>query len=79
MLGTSQSLTYALNYGASRASADGTIVASNTFDNGDSGYQTTGFAATLNTTIIPAGSYIWLTTSAKSGTINDFNLTITYH
>ena len=78
LLGSSQSVTLVLNYGSSRATADGTIVASNTFDSGDSGYQTTGFTFTLNTTSIPANSYIWLTTSAASGTINDFNLTITY-
>lgn len=78
MLGTSQSVTLTINYGSSRASATGTIVASNTFDSGDTGYQTTGFAHTLNTTSIPAGSYIWLTTSATSGTINELNITLTY-
>ena len=78
MIGASQSVTLELNYGASRATADGTIVASNVFDSGDAGYQTTGFTFTLNTTSIPANSYIWLTTSAVSGTINDLNITITY-
>lgn len=78
MLGSSQSVTLTLNYGSSRASASGTIVASNTFDSGDSGYQTTGFTFTLNTTTIPAGSYIWLTTSAASGTINELNISVTY-
>lgn len=78
MLGASQSITLVVNYGSSRATADGTIVASNTFDSGDSGYQTTGFAFTLNTTSIPAGSYIWLTSSATSGTINELNVSLTY-
>lgn len=78
MLGSSQSVTMVINYGSSRASATGTIVASNTFDSGDSGYQTTGFAHTLNTTAIPAGNYIWFSSSATSGVINDLNITITY-
>lgn len=79
MIGTSQSITgFTIHYGASRATADGTIVASNTFDSGDGGYQTTGFAHTLNVTSIPAGSYIWFTTTTVSGTISDLNITLTY-
>jgi hypothetical protein len=78
MLGSSPSVTLALNYGSSRATALGTIVANNTFDFNLTTSQTTGVVFTLNTTIIPANSYIWLTTSGTSGTINDLNLTITY-
>jgi hypothetical protein len=72
LAGTSPSVTYVINYGSSRSSATSTIVASH------AATSTTGTAATLNVTAIPAGSYIWLTTSATSGTITDFHVTINY-
>jgi hypothetical protein len=78
LLGSSPSVTFVINYGSTRASATGTIVASNTFDFNDTNYNTTGFAHTLNTTSIPAGSFIWITTSAVSGTIDNLALTIQY-
>jgi hypothetical protein len=78
LLGTTPSVTFTINYGSSRGTATGTIVASNTFDNADANYNTTGFAHTLNTTAIPAGSYIWITTSAVSGTIDNFNLNLQF-
>jgi hypothetical protein len=78
MLGTSQSIDFTIHYGSDRSTATNTIVASNTFNSSDGGYQTTGFAHTLNQTSIGAGNYIWFTTSATSGTISDFNITITY-
>jgi hypothetical protein len=70
MQGSSPSVTYAIHYGAARGTSDGTIVASNA--------ATTTGSATLNTASIPSGSYIWLTTSATSGTVDEFHLTINY-
>ena len=68
----SPSVTYVINYGDTRDIADGTIVASHAAN------STTGTNASLNTTSIPAGNYIWITTSATNGTINDFHVNITY-
>jgi len=39
---------------------------------------TTGVAATLNNTAVSAASYMWLTTSAQSGTVTDINCTVSY-
>ena len=33
---------------------------------------------TFNNAAIPANSYVWLTTTAVSGTVNTYHLTITY-
>lgn len=68
--GSSPSVTYTLNYGTTYGTAVGTIVASNTV-------TTTG-SATLNTTAIPANSYIWLSTSASTGVIDEFTVSINY-
>lgn len=72
LAGTSPSVTYVINYGSSRSSATSTIVASH------AATSTTGTAASLNVTSIPANSYIWITTSATSGTVNDFNISLSY-
>jgi hypothetical protein len=68
---TSPSVTYALHYGSTYGTSLGTIVASNTV-------TATSSTATLNTTSIPADSYIWLVTSASAGTITDFSVQITF-
>jgi hypothetical protein len=70
LLGTSPSVTYTINYGSTRGTAAGTIVASNTV--------TTSGAATVSSAVIPANSYVWVTTSATSGTVTDFTITINY-
>ena len=69
--GTSPSVTYVINYGASRATADGTIVASATV--------TANGNATLNTTSIPINNYVWITTSAVSGTIDEFYVQVNFN
>ncbi len=68
--GTSPSTTYTLNYGTTYGTAVGTIVASVA--------ATATGAATLNTTSIPANSYIWIATSAIGGTTLEFSLSIKY-
>jgi hypothetical protein len=64
--GTSPSVTYAISYGSTYGTATSTVVASNAV-------TTTG-GATLNVTSIPANNYIWITTSATSGTVNEFTV-----
>jgi hypothetical protein len=39
---------------------------------------TTGTAVTLNNTAPAAGSFIWLTTSAQSGTVTEMSVTVTF-
>lgn len=68
--GTSPSVTYTLRYGSSRGTTAGYIVASST--------RTTTGDATLTTTSIPAGSYIWVQTSATSGTVNEFSVQVDF-
>lgn len=68
--GTTPSVTYAVHYGTTYGTSQGTIVASNTA-------TTTGTPA-INTASIPAGAYVWLTTSATSGTVTDFSVQISY-
>jgi hypothetical protein len=70
MQGTSPSVTYAIHYGSTFGTSLGTIVASNT--------ATTTGTATLNVTAIPSNSYIWVVTSAVSGTITEFTPQITF-
>lgn len=69
-VGTSPSVTYAVHYGSTYGTSLGTIVASATV-------TATG-TATLNVTSIPANSYIWIVTSASSGTITDFSVQLNY-
>ncbi len=70
--GSSPSVTYTINYGSSPTSATSTIVASH------AATSTSGASATINVASIPAGSYIWLVTTATSGTVNNFHFTISY-
>ncbi len=72
LVGTTPSVTYVINYGSSRTTATSTIVASH------AATSTAGVAATLNTTAIPANSYIWLQSTATSGSVSDFHVTLNY-
>lgn len=73
LAGTTPSVTYILGYSSTRSGALTNIV------NSHAATSTTGTAATLTANVaVPAGSYIMLTTSATSGTVNDFNVTISY-
>jgi hypothetical protein len=71
MRGSSPSVTWNLFYATSRTSGTPTqVFASN---------RTSTVTESINSfanSIIPAGSYVWVITSAVSGTINEFALTV---
>lgn len=76
VVGSSPSVTYQINFASDRSSgspttlfSSGEVVTSTT-----TGDEDTTFADAT----IPAGSYIWITTSAASGTITEMNVTIKY-
>jgi len=72
--GSTPSVTYILGYSSTRSGVLTNIVASH------AATSTTGVAATLTANVsIPANSYIILTTSATSGTVNDLSIAINYH
>lgn len=71
VLGSSPSVTFQVRYGTSVAVA-GTQVASVTTTNTTTGVSTTTFS---NATI-PTNNFVWITTSAKSGTVDQMNITI---
>ncbi len=73
--GTSPSVTFKINYGTD-ASAAGTAVvtAGNTVTNTTTGTSIT----TFNSATIAAGSWVWLTTSAVSGTVTAFHVTLVF-
>ena len=66
------SVTFQLMHGTSRAS--GTQIVEVTETSTTNGTQTTSF----DDATIPANSYIWLTTDAKSGTVNELHVSIEY-
>lgn len=72
--GSSPSVTYSINSAADRSSGSPTVhvnaaVANNT---------TTGATATIANGTIGANSWVWLTTSAKSGTVDSLNINISF-
>lgn len=76
VVGTTPSVTYQINFASDRSSGSPTTLFS-------SGQVTTSTTTGDEDTIfadatIPAGSYIWITTSAASGTITEMNVTIKY-
>jgi hypothetical protein len=73
--GTSPSVTYQINHNANRsAGSPNTLFASDRTATSTTGATTTSF----NDATIPAGSWVWLTTSANSGTINEISITLIY-
>ncbi len=75
VLGTSPSVTYQINFASTRDSGSPTaLFSSDRTVTSTSGTTTT----TFNDATIPAGSYIWVTTSANGGTVTDFETTIIY-
>jgi hypothetical protein len=72
--GTSPSTTYNIKYASDRSTTGTSVFSSNRAITSTTGTTTTTFASAS----IPAGSYVWLITSATSGTVNDFNVTIIY-
>lgn len=69
--GTSPSVTYSVRTASDRSATGTLLVNGATITN-----ATTGADATLASTSIAAGNWVWLTTSAASGTINNFHLTL---
>ena len=70
--GTSPSVTYTLKEAADR-SATGTTIATATVTN-----TTTGATATISSSSIASGRYVWLETSATSGTVNEFHVNLSF-
>ena len=69
------SVTFNIAFGTNRTSA------TNVFSSGQVTTSTTSghtFNSGFNDATIPAGSFIWLTTSAQSGTVEEIGLTINY-
>lgn len=71
--GTSPSTTFAIKYGTNRGTATGNLVASTT-----STSTTTGGVLTIATASIPADSFIWIETTAASGTSVYLSIDIRY-
>lgn len=73
--GTSPSVTYQVKHDPSRAATGNNLFSSGqTVTNTTTGAVVTSF----NDATIPAGSFVWLTTSATSGTNDEFHLTLNY-
>lgn len=73
--GSTPSVTWNVRYASTRDSGSPTnIFTSNRTTTSTSGANTT----TINNASIPAGSWVWLITSAVSGTINEFGVVLTY-
>lgn len=67
------SVTFSIRYGTDRSAAGTEIVTSGiTVTSTTTGVATTSFT---NGTI-PAGNFVWLTTSAQSGTVNELSVTL---
>jgi hypothetical protein len=73
LTGTSPSVTFSLLSGGDRSTATTTNVSSQTVTS-----TTTGSSVTIANTAIAINTWIWVTTSATSGTINSFNLTLSF-
>jgi hypothetical protein len=72
----STSVDFNIEHGASRASGTDVMTADDTADSTTTGNITTSGGFTDAT--IPADSFVWLTTSALSGTPTELNVTIEY-
>jgi len=76
VLGSSPSVTYNIRFAATRDSGSPTdVFSSNRVANTTAGTTTTTITGDAT---IPANQWVWLITSATSGTVNDFNATIQY-
>jgi hypothetical protein len=69
--GTTPSVTWELRKGTDRSAA-GTLMASGTTTNTTTGDEVTTFADDS----ISAGEHVWLATTAQSGTVQSFRLTM---
>lgn len=72
--GTSPSVTWTIRHGADRSATGNEVVTSGTTTTSQSGVTITSF----NDATIPAGSWVWLETTAASGTVNELSVTIDF-
>lgn len=72
-VGTSPSVTLVLKHATDRSAAGTDVTTSAAFTN-----TTTGATATLSDATIPAGSYVWIETTAQSGTVNSMAIHLRY-
>lgn len=68
------SVTYKINWGSDVTSGTGVVTAGSTCTSVTTGNQVTSF----NAATISAGSFVWLTTSAQSGTVPMMGVTVEY-
>jgi hypothetical protein len=72
--GSTPSYTYNIAHHATRTSGS-----SNYLFTANRAVTSAGTTSTFNDATIDAGSWVWIITSATSGTVSDANITITYH
>jgi hypothetical protein len=73
--GTSPSVTWTIRHSTDRSATGNEVVTSGTTTTS----TTTGSIVTsFNDATIPADSFVWFETTATSGTVDDFNVTIIY-
>lgn len=73
--GSSPSVTYSLRFDEDRAAAGTEVVTGgSTVTNTTTGDEVTVF----DVATIPAGAWIWLTTTASSGTVTAFHMTVAF-
>lgn len=74
--GTSPSLTFTIRHSTDRSSVGNEAVTGGTVANN----STTGTViSSFDDATIPANSYVWLETTAQSGTVDEFNVTLDYN
>ena len=67
---SSPSVTYTVKFASDRSAA-GTTIASATVTN-----TSTGATATISNSTVTSGSYVWIETSAVSGTVNELHINL---
>jgi hypothetical protein len=73
--GTTPSVTFSIRYGADFSAAGTEVVTGGiTVTNTSTGLSTTSF----NSASVPANSFIWITTTAATGTVNSLFVSLNY-
>jgi hypothetical protein len=75
LTGTTPSVTWSVRFAGDRSAAGTEVI---TGGRTTTSTTTGDVITTFNNAAIPANSYVWLTTTAVSGTVNTFHTTITY-
>lgn len=74
-VGTTPSVTWTIRHGSDRSATGNEVVTSGTTTTS----TTTGSEVTsFNDATIPAGSWVWMETTAQSGTVTDLNVTLEF-